>query len=123
MATGAELPGWGRWAVYRLPAGAAREDARRELSRHAELPALAAGDLRADEEGLYTLEARGPLRVSLDGIPVLGLEGRPSTGSAVARLAPGPHRLEVVPLAPQSRLLVVFPDGFAREVFGVPWGG
>lgn len=121
VATGVELPGWGRWAVYRIPAEKARSDAERALARFSRLPATAGGGLTADAEGLYTFEARGELRATLDGIPILGADGEAERRSAVAFLARGRHRLEVLPLAPAARLLVVPPDGFvAAEIGAAP---
>ena len=118
VATGVELFGWGRWAVYRLPAAAAQADARDLLVPFPELAATSSGELEALSDGLYTFEARGPLRARLDGIPIFGSGDRPPTGSAVARLARGRHRLAVVSLQPSARLRVVPPDGFVADEIG-----
>lgn len=119
VATGAELPGWGRWAVYRIPAPSARSAAERTLSAFPRLPAGAGGELRAEAEGLYTFQARGSLRATLDGINILGPGGPEGRSSAVALLASGRHRLEVEPASASARLLVVPPDGFAVRL-GAP---
>lgn len=118
VATGVDLAGWGRWAVHRLPAAAVLSDARDVLARFPELVATSSGELDARSEGLYTFEARGPLRATLDGIPIFGSADRPATGSAVARLARGRHRLVVVALQPSARLRVVPPDGFVADEIG-----
>lgn len=118
VATGRSLPGFGRWALLRIPAESARADSARSLSALPELPPSPGGGFGALEAGLHTFTARGPLRASLDGAPLFGLAERPAEGTAVARLAAGPHRLEVSPLAPGARLLVAEPHGFVTLALG-----
>jgi hypothetical protein len=105
------------WVLYRIPHAVAFAAADSFLSGLPVVPA-SGGPFEAPEDGLYVLEARGPVTVRLGDREVLDPAGQPGAGT-VLHLSKGRHPLVAVARSPEARLRVTGPDGFALLAAGL----
>jgi hypothetical protein len=97
------------WVIYRIPRERAITVARARLDAFPLLGPRFAGNLDANEEGLYQLSTEGGVLATVDGRQAF--DG--GSGAVVLRLAKGPHQITWRRVTPRGDLTILGPDGFA----------